>query len=474
MLCAWRSVCIGARLAVVFSFFLCTLAAVYVYVTTTSNGVSLSLRYLAKPNPRRLTDAAQGRTNSCRNALLFAPRVADFPGSPRGAKSYVKALLERQVVLQRCMAAEIIPERVLVHRCLPHLTCGGLGDRLRGSALALIIAAITNRALFIEHKKPAGTQLTTYLEPSGHIDWRLSSLSSDTVSSMGNRMNSHSAINSVQGGCSAWAKTWQKLMSTDVVGLESNIPPTRICVAKLFQTLLGPEAFSLVSKIHEYELTELSLHQLYKPTFLVKEHVSGLLAKLHRKEDERRLNTDCTICFHIRTGKNMGTGQTVDLVYNQNFEDFGKCGEMVQSKFVDQKSCSAKRWFVVTDYGNVSSLLTRLSVFSKTASLVTTSSNSLIIHVDRPVQSQMESKERLDRSLLHVFSEFHLLQQCRFLVMSPSQFSLMATLSGSAGDTAVRFTVPYKSGCSPTSLNQHVYPIDEKAAWSWITYRLQM
>ena len=396
-------------------------------------------------------------SRSCKDALQ-QPRLADFPESAPGAKAFLKALLTRQAILQRCMLLEVIPLRALVHLCLPHINCGGLGDRLRGAALALIISAITGRAFFIDHRKPSSTELSTYLEPSGAIDWRLSSLPKTAVSSMRKTMTFQSQVDKLAGGCSTWARKWYNMTATAVVGLGTNIPPTRACVAEFFNALLGQEAFSFISQIQEFHLTKLSLGHLFKPTALVKWYLFGLLAKLFKDRGERQFKAECTICFHIRTGKNMGTDHKVDVVHSANFDDFGRCGAMVESRFLrHQKSCSSKSWLVVTDHGNVSSLLKLLSAFSKNTPLITTSSSQLLIHIDRASKLQTRNKEKLNRALLHVFAEFHLLQQCRFLVMSPSMFSLTATLSGLVDDDAVRYIVPYRSECSLLELSQPVY-----------------
>ena len=104
------------------------------------------------------------------------PAAAAFEQSPDGAVEFVRALLNRQAHLQSCMAAGLRPFRAVIHHCVPQMVCGGIGERLRGIAMALYVAASTNRALFVDHRKPRGTRLETYLEPNGAVNWTVSTL----------------------------------------------------------------------------------------------------------------------------------------------------------------------------------------------------------------------------------------------------------------------------------------------------------
>ena len=399
--------------------------------------------------------------STCRDALRNVPRASTFSQDADGAKAFLVALLDRQAVLQRCMAFDSLALRALVHRCMPDMLCGGLGDRVRGTVLALIIAAITDRSLFIDHRKPLGTSLETYLEPSGEVNWLMSSLPDAVLRWIGEKMNARKHLNKPRRGCAVWAKEWKRLNSNAVVGLQSNIAPTLLCVKKLFYAHLGEAALALVSEIKEYELTKLALHRLYKPTVLVKMHLSEMLAQLSANVKNPRFDADCAICFHIRTGKNVGAGKAIDPVLSQNFEDFGRCGVLVEKQRAKAKSCTSTAWYVVTDHGNTTSLFKTLSPYSKNASLITTSAFGSAYHIDRFTHQQSQTQHQVRASLLHLFTDFHLLQKCRFLVRSNSMFSLTATLSGPVGDEGVRYTVPHKSGCTPTSLNEHVFIPDE-------------
>ena len=429
----------------------------------------LSLSGSSPPSPtttKMRPEMTSKTDDTCRVALRTVPSATAFAQDANGAKAFVAALLERQAALQRCMTVQsTLPLRALVHRCLSGMLCGGLGDRLRGTSLALIIAAITDRALFIDHEKPPGASLQTYLEPSGEVNWLMSSLSETTLEWISKHMTSRSHIDRTPGGCSVWGREWISLKPKAVVGLSSNIPPTRICVRKLFRTLLGEAAFALVSKINEFELTKLALYRLYKPTALVKNRFSNMLAKLTASSSKQTtLDPDCTICFHIRTGKNVGAERAVDDVMSQNFQDFGKCGALVEKQRAKSKKCTSTMWLIATDLGVSPALFRILSPYSKNATLLSTRVLGPAFQVDRYTAGQAKTKEQVQESVLRVMTDFHLLQSCRFLVRSPSQFSLMATLSGPVGDDGVRYTVPHTSGCNPSSLNEHMYPIDERSA----------
>ena len=243
----------------------------------------------------------------------------------QGPKSFLKDLLEGQDNLQQCMLSRLLPLRAVVHECLPKMSCGGLADRLQGITLALIVASVTDRALFIDHRRP--DKLEKCLQPSGKVNWLLSSLPQKTAE----RVMKHSVnkwnIDHVSGGCRELVEDWKHLANTATVRWKTNLPPVRACVTDFFATLIeehGEKAALLLGKLEdstqEYELFAMPMHHLFKPTSIVERATARFVKKPWGQfgENSARIWPECTVCFHIRTGGRMGTNFTIDKGVQQN------------------------------------------------------------------------------------------------------------------------------------------------------------
>lgn len=433
------------------------------------------------PWPEMKNEELVAENCSFKSKFLRMPSSREFSMTPGGAKAFLDSLLRRQARVQRCMQLGHTPWRTIVHQCLPAMNCGGLGDRLRGSAMALLVAAITSRALFIDHQKPAGTALETYLEPrSEDVDWRLSSMSGRARTMVRSAVRKSDIDTPGSGGCMVFARHWTGLYNRAAIHWNTNIPPVKLCVAMLVKeyfVLEGRAAANLVLTIAEKDLTRLPLRRLFKPTALVRSGLSAMIGTVFSGEEASArqnggktllsLPADCTLCFHIRTGRNIGTSAVIDPLLTENIGDFARCGEMVANHFMSPGECkpgSERKWLVVTDNYQTDAILSALKNHSGTADVITTSSLGPLVHLDRYAPKQLANTSELLAGVLHAFIDFHLLQECRHIIRSPSQFSLMAILSGDALDKDLRhYTVPHNRPCVLTDLDRHLYPDDERS-----------
>ena len=399
------------------------------------------------------------------------PSPDSYPATRQGARQFVQDLLARQRFLQRCMVAGLRPWRTIVHSCKDPTPrrCGGLADRLRGAIVALFIAALTDRALFIEHNRPSGVNLETYVEPPDWLDWRLSSLPNDVKQTVQNAERVlHTDTFRYTHGCPGLAEFWvQNASATTHLLWQSNFPPLPGCISPLLQRVYatpntcGEKASWLVMQVERSFVVRTTMIKLFRTTKLVRKAYSKLLSDLFHQS--RQSLPKCTICFHIRSGKNVGSERFFDTKkLSTNYEDFGRCGQRVQNTFLDEKQCPSSMitWLVVSDNSDGRSLINSLKTFANNARINTTLSMGTTVHLDRywPIQDNKTIKS----ASLHVFVDFHLLQQCRYLIQSPSGFSMLATISGPRPDEVVRFVVPTHSHCYPMNLDKKLFKTDQK------------
>ena len=405
---------------------------------------------------------AEPMSKICQNSSLFLrmPRPEKYFDEAQGAKSFLKDLLERQANVQWCMMSGLLPLRAVVHECLPEMSCGGLGDRLQGITFALIVASVTDRALFIDHRRP--DKLEKYLQPSGKVDWLLSSLPQKTAERVMNHAFDKWNIDHASGGCRELVEDWKHLANTTTVRWKTNLPPVRACVTDLFTTLIkehGKKAALLLRKLEEHELFAMPMHHLFKPTSIVERATARFVKRTwgQFRENSARIWPECTVCFHIRTGGRMGTNVNIDKEVHQymnlNFEDFGQCGRMVEQTHWVHRCPGRRMWLVVSDSSDEAPMLKRLSSFSNGSRVISTRSMGRVLHIDRFVAEQMRNDSLFGESLLRVFVDFNLLRQCRYLVKSESFFSLAATFFHSGPEGALHWTVPGGGRCAPTKLN---------------------
>ena len=211
----------------------------------------------------------------------------------------------------------------------------------------------------------------------------------------------------------------------------------------------------------------LAYRQLFQPAAPVKKAASQFVENIGSVlHNGTRHYSNCTVCFHVRTGEKVGAPVPVDFTRNHNFAEFGRCGQMVEDYHFKRKSCKAHPiWLVLSDLEDNKRLVESLSVYSPHARIETTSSLGPMIHIDRFHPDQRRDRAALDAALLRSFTDFVLLQHCQYLVHSTSMFSLLASVTGASSQSVMRYSVPLQAGCSMTAVDQDLYPEDEAAAF---------
>ena len=400
------------------------------------------------------------KKQACIELRPLAP--AQYEDTPAGGRQFLDDLVDRQRVLQRCMLLGFRPWRTIRHVCTESMGCGGMADRLRASLHAFFVAALTDRALVVQHHKPPVVHLEDYLEPAGWIDWRIDSLPSD-AQHLVTYSKLHSHIDTFPGGCRGLAWFWAELtISVAHLSWNSNIPPLPRCICYLAESVFkmghGQRAHKLLAHNDRLTLTRTALTKLYRFSPLLKEAYSGLIKQIVPDS----FLPKCTVCFHIRSGKNVGRKDFVDSQrLNTNYDDFGRCGKLVSNTYLRPANCtpSITTWLLVMDNNDVPSVMSALQKHASNRTTIrTTASASPIAHLDKYIFTQTQE---LKAAGLHAFVDFHLIQQCRYVVQSPSGFSMLSSIMAPEPNSVIRHVVPVDRPCEPMDLNRWLFVKDE-------------
>ena len=420
--------------------------------------------FLSLPTAQRLNGALLRVPALFRIALMLRNKhstAENGEGRHPPPPSPLDALLGQHRQQQDRMRRGEVPLRAVILRCIGKDHCGGLGDRLFGIMTIFMLAAMADRAVFVEHAKPLPQR--DYLVPNA-LDWRIDTVENETVKAVLRRALLESPFHNLhmpRKMCSDLLR-FPMDQANPVLVMGSNFRTS--CLLKvLLQKRFFPKPDS--PGLHFNRSDEKSLrfwaslvsHYILQHLFdfspLVKNQALSILNDTVLPADfDSRETYECLVCVHVRSGKNTHEGDR-----HHNIADFGRCANMVEEQIREAKTCPSQLyWVVVSDHPKAPTI-----VGGNFSEPLSTNSIGPIVHVD---DNGLSKKHRSGATRLYV--DFFVLSRCKHFVASLS--TLGETASMFFGPSVRRYDMEHTGMCSSKPSNIYDWQRDvhlSKAAW---------
>ena len=408
-----------------------------------------------------------GRIRIGRSRLLFHPftdeniSVATDPSAPeRLAPEPLGPLLVKHRLLQERMRWGKIPMRAIVARCYGQDECGGIGDRLFGIVTLFLEALLSDRAFFVEHKKPVDQ--TDFFTPNS-VDWRVDGVEHvEAFATLDDARRKGPFHKFLMPGaqCVHVMEFMKAQVKTPILYMNSNHRTECVLKRLLRGNVLPDDDTPWFDKRKEDSLrlwasnvTHFILNYLFKFSPLVQKQATTILEGTDLPADfDSKVTRECLVCVHVRSGKN-----THEDGGHHNIADFGKCAHMVEEGINKAKTCPRKvHWLVISDHPDAPSIVG--GNFTKPLS---SSKTGPIVHIDH-----IGVGEQHRSGALRLYVDWFVLTRCKHFVASLS--TLGETASMYHGASVRRFDMERAGQCSPTPLGIQNWQRDRnipKEAW---------
>ena len=356
-------------------------------------------------------------------------------------------LAERHRKLQNDILSGKVPlKRAIIAHCGREQVCAGQGDRTFGMLVLYLAAILTDRAFFIDYSKPL--PMENYMEPN-KLDWRISAIKDKTLQSK--VAVCATSKEEVFKECSfknillpgAQCNYIMNMVFSGREFLVINSDHRTECVEKMLSMRnvmppKGQHGFKGTPEDNRWWAANVS-HIMSNWLYSFKENIAAAGRKaLTPASSAAPIPPECLVCIHVRSGSGVG-----ERARHTNWQDFANCAQAADADLTKAKLCpTAPTWLIVGDNSAAATEITKRITISKKPMVLSTNALGKPTHLD---QNNAASNDMV----AHVFIDWYILSQCRYMVASLSTFGATASIMG--GPRVHRYDMEvagHANGCS--------------------------